>query len=212
MLNGADPNYLSADAGDDKLRRSRGEIAGGQTTALEQGTNFLSVLTRCSSQDNIAKISTHFDDSVSFLMTVQSVPVTIYHNPACGTSRNTLALIRNAGVEPTVIEYLKMPPDRITLVGLLNRMGMRPRELLRDKGTPFAELGLAAEHWSDEQLIDQMLAHPILINRPIVVTPWGVKLCRPSELVLEILPLPQKGAFVKEDGERVVDETGKRIR
>ena len=145
-------------------------------------------------------------------MTQQSVPVTIYHNPACGTSRNTLALIRNAGVEPTVIEYLKMPPDRITLVGLLNRMGMRPRELLREKGTPFAELGLAAEHWSDEQLIDQMLAHPILINRPIVVTPWGVKLCRPSELVLEILPLPQKGAFVKEDGERVVDETGKRIR
>jgi len=145
-------------------------------------------------------------------MTLQSVPVTIYHNPACGTSRNTLALIRNAGVEPTVIEYLKMPPDRKTLVGLLNRMGMRPRELLRDKGTPFAELGLADEHWSDEQLIDQMLAHPILINRPIVVTPWGIKLCRPSELVLEILPLPQKGAFVKEDGERVVDETGKRIR
>jgi len=145
-------------------------------------------------------------------MTQQSVPVTIYHNPACGTSRNTLALIRNAGVEPTVIEYLKKPPDRITLVDLLNRMGMRPRELLRDKGSPFAELGLAAEHWSDEQLIDQMLAHPILINRPIVVTPWGVKLCRPSELVLEILPLPQKGAFVKEDGERVVDETGKRIR
>jgi len=145
-------------------------------------------------------------------MTQQSVPVTIYHNPACGTSRNTLALIRNAGVEPTVIEYLKKPPDRITLVDLLNRMRMRPRELLRDKGSPFAELGLAAEHWSDEQLIDQMLAHPILINRPIVVTPWGVKLCRPSELVLEILPLPQKGAFVKEDGERVVDETGKRIR
>ena len=144
-------------------------------------------------------------------MTPQTVPVTIYHNPACGTSRNTLALIRNAGVEPTVIEYLKTPPDRATLVDLLRRMGMRPRELLREKGTPFAELELAAAHWTDEQLIGHMLAQPILINRPIVVTPWGVKLCRPSELVLEILPLAQKGAFAKEDGERVVDVTGKRI-
>lgn len=121
-------------------------------------------------------------------MATQSVPVTIYHNPACGTSRNTLGLIREAGIEPTVIEYLQTPPDRATLLDLLKRMGMRPRELLREKGTPYAELGLGADHWSDAQLIDQMLAHPILINRPIVVTPRGVKLCRPSETVLEILP------------------------
>ncbi len=141
-----------------------------------------------------------------------SVSVTIYHNPACGTSRNTLALIRNAGVEPTVIEYLKNPPDRVTLQDLLARMGIRPRELLRKKGTPYEELGLGADHWSDDQLIDQMLAHPILINRPIVVTPWGVKLCRPSEVVLDILPLPQKGAFAKEDGEQIVDERGQRLR
>jgi len=142
----------------------------------------------------------------------EPVPVTIYHNPACGTSRNTLALIRNAGVEPTVIEYLKTPPDRATLVDLLKRMGMRPRQLLREKGTPYGELGLAADHWTDDQLIDQMLAHPILINRPIVVTPLGVKLCRPSEVVLDILPLPQKGPFSKEDGERVLDEQGRRVR
>ena len=103
-------------------------------------------------------------------MSSQSVPVTIYHNPACGTSRNTLALIRNAGIEPTIIEYLKTPPDRATLAELLRRMGMRPRELLREKGTPYAELGLGADHWSDAQLIDQMLAHPILINRPSVIT------------------------------------------
>jgi arsenate reductase len=145
-------------------------------------------------------------------MTDQPVAVTIYHNPACGTSRNTLALIRNAGVEPTVIEYLKTPPDRATLKDLLKRMGMRPRELLRAKGTPYADLNLGAEHWTDEQLIDQMLAHPLLINRPIVVTPWGVRLCRPSESVLEILKLPQKGPFAKEDGERVVDERGQRLR
>lgn len=143
---------------------------------------------------------------------IESIPVTIYHNPACGTSRNVLALIRNAGVEPTVIEYLKTPPDRATLVELLRRMGMRPRELLREKGTPYAELGLADDHWTDDQLVDQMLAHPILINRPIVVTPWGVKLCRPSETVLDILPLPQKGSFVKEDGERVLDDQGQRVR
>jgi arsenate reductase len=141
-----------------------------------------------------------------------SVAVTIYHNPACGTSRNTLALIRNAAVEPTVIEYLKTPPDRATLIDLLQRMGMHPRQLLREKGSPYGELGLAADHWTDEQLIDQMLAHPVLINRPIVVTPWGVKLCRPAETVLEILPLPQRGAFTKEDGERVVDEQGHRVR
>ncbi len=144
-------------------------------------------------------------------MTPEGVSVTIYHNPACGTSRNTLALIRNAGVEPTVIEYLRTPPDRPTLIDLLKRMGLRPRQLLREKGTPYAELGLAAEHWSDDELIDHMLAQPILINRPIVVTPWGVRMCRPSEVVLEILPLPQKGSFTKEDGERVVDEQGRRV-
>ena len=142
----------------------------------------------------------------------EPIPVTIYHNPGCGTSRNTLALIRNAGVEPTVIEYLKTPPDRATLIDLLKRMGMRPRQLLREKGTPYGELGLAADHWTDDQLIDQMLAHPILINRPIVVTPWGAKLCRPSEVVLDILPLPQKGPFSKEDGERVLNEQGQRVR
>jgi len=131
------------------------------------------------------------------------VQVTIYHNPQCGTSRNVLALIRNAGVEPHIIEYLKTPPDRSTLIDLMQRAGLRPRELLRQKGTPYAELGLADARWTDAQLIDQMLVQPILINRPLVVTPWGVKLCRPSEKVLEILPLPQQGAFAKEDGERV---------
>src|ERR1700684_1342889 len=134
-------------------------------------------------------------------MSESAVPVTIYHNPACGTSRNVLALIRNAGVEPTIIEYLKNPPDRATLEALIQHMGIPPRELLREKGTPYAELGLAAHHFTDAQLIDQMLAHPILINRPSVVTPWGVKLCRPSEVVLDILPLPQHGPFAKEDGE-----------
>lgn len=106
--------------------------------------------------------------------------------------RNALALIRNADIEPTVVEYLKNPPDRATLVGLLNQMGMRPRQLLREKGTPYAELGLADEHWSDNELIDQVLAHPILTNRPIVATPWGVRLCRPSGAVLDILPLPER--------------------
>ncbi|HEY2780988.1 MAG TPA: arsenate reductase (glutaredoxin) [Steroidobacteraceae bacterium] len=114
--------------------------------------------------------------------------ITIYHNPACGTSRNVLALIRDAGVEPTVVEYLKNPPDRATLESLLTRMKMRPRDLLREKGTPYAELGLGAEHWTDSELIGQMIAHPILINRPIVVTPRGVKLCRPSETVMDLLP------------------------
>ena len=113
--------------------------------------------------------------------------VTIYHNPGCGTSRNVLALIRESGVEPRVIEYLKTPPDRKTLESLLARMNLRPRDLLRQKGTPFAELGLDAGQWSDSELIDQMLQHPILINRPIVVTPLGVKLCRPADSVLEIL-------------------------
>jgi len=131
--------------------------------------------------------------------------VTIYHNPACGTSRNVLAMIRNAGIEPTIVEYLKTPPDRATLEDLIARMGIRPRQLLREKGTPYAELGLGADHWRDPQLIEQMLAHPLLINRPIVVTALGVRLCRPSEAVLEILPLPQRAAFRKEDGEPVAD-------
>ena len=141
----------------------------------------------------------------------KSVAVTIYHNPACGTSRNTLALIRNAGIEPKVIEYLKTPPDERTLRNLLQRMNMRPRELLREKGTPFAELRLGESHWTDDQLIQQMLSHPILINRPVVVTPWGVMLCRPSEAVLNILPLPQQGSFNKEDGGPVIDSRGRRV-
>ncbi len=144
-------------------------------------------------------------------MATQPAQVTIYHNPKCGTSRNTLALIRNAGVEPTVIEYLKTPPDRATLVGLLERMQTGPRALLREKEPIYRELGLDAARWTDDQLIDQMLAHPILINRPLVVTPNGVKLCRPSELVLDILPFPQRGPFVKEDGERVIDDAGRRV-
>jgi arsenate reductase (glutaredoxin) len=118
--------------------------------------------------------------------------ITIYHNPVCGTSRHTLELIRNAGFEPTIIEYLKAPPDRATLKSLIARMGIAPRDLLRQKGTPYSELGLAAAHWTDEQLVEHMLAHPILINRPIVVTPWGVKLCRPADRVLDILPSPKK--------------------
>lgn len=138
--------------------------------------------------------------------------VTIYHNPACGTSRNALALIRNAGIEPNVIEYLKTPPDRATLLNLLHHMNASARAILREKGTPHADLWLGSPELTDEQLIEAMLAHPILINRPIVVTPWGVKLCRPSETVLDILPVPQKGAFTKEDGERVIDEQGRRIR
>lgn len=123
-------------------------------------------------------------------MTEPAVRVTIYHNPECGTSRNVLALIRNAGIEPTIIEYLKDPPDRATLESLIQRMGIRPRDLLRQKGTPYDELGLGADHFTEAQLIDYMLAHPILINRPIVITPWGVQLCRPSERVLDILPRP----------------------
>lgn len=137
--------------------------------------------------------------------------VTIYHNPACGTSRNTLGLIRNAGIEPTVIEYLKEPPTRSELVSLIDRMGIRPRELLRQKGTPYAELGLSNPDLTDDQLIDAMMEHPILINRPVVVTSLGVKLCRPSEDVLDILPQPQRGAFRKEDGELVIDESGRRV-
>lgn len=137
--------------------------------------------------------------------------LTIYHNPACGTSRNTLALIRNTGVEPRIIEYLKTPPTKAELVVLLRLMGMRPRELLREKGTPYHELGLDDAKWSDDEILDAMVAHPILINRPIVVTPLGVKLCRPSEVVLDILIERQRRAFTKEDGEKVVDEFGNRV-
>ena len=129
--------------------------------------------------------------------------VTIYHNPSCGTSRNTLAMIRQSGVEPEIIEYLKNPPDRARLVDLIKAMGIPVRALLREKGTPYVELGLADPKWSDEQLLDFMLAHPILINRPIVVTPKGTKLCRPSEAVLDLLDHPAD-TFVKEDGEIVV--------
>ncbi len=127
--------------------------------------------------------------------------VTIYHNPSCGTSRNTLAMIRQSGVEPVVIEYLKTPPSRERLVELIKAMNVPVRALLREKGTPFHELRLDDPKWSDDELIDQMLAHPILINRPIVVTPKGVKLCRPSEAVLQLLPNPHIGRFFKEDGE-----------
>lgn len=138
--------------------------------------------------------------------------VTIYHNPKCGTSRNTLALIRNAGIEPQVIEYLKTPPDRDTLVDLISRAGLSVREAMRQKEALYKELGLDDESLDDAALIDAMLANPILINRPIVVTPVGVRLCRPSELVLDILDAPQLGAFVKEDGEAVIDEHGRRVR
>jgi arsenate reductase len=139
-----------------------------------------------------------------------AVDIVIYHNPACGTSRNTLAMIRNAGIEPHVIEYLKTPPSRALLESLIARAGMTPRALLREKGTPFAKLGLDDDSLSDAALIDAMMAHPILINRPLVVSPLGVKLCRPSEAVLDILPAAQQGAFAKEDGEQVVDATGQR--
>jgi len=138
--------------------------------------------------------------------------VTIYHNPACGTSRNTLAMIRNAGIEPTIIEYLKTPPDRATLVALIAKMAVPVRSVLRDKGSLHDDLGLADPKWTDDQLIDFMLQHPILINRPIVMTSLGVRLCRPSELVLDLLPAAQRGAFKKEDGEAVVNAEGKRVR
>jgi len=138
-------------------------------------------------------------------------PVTIFHNPACGTSRNVLALIRNSGVEPTVVEYLKAPPGRAKLVELIAAMQVSVRELLRRKGTPYDEMNLDAPHWSDDELIDFMVAHPILMNRPIVVTSLGTRLCRPSEAVLDILPSPQRGPFIKEDGEPVIDADGRRV-
>jgi len=137
--------------------------------------------------------------------------ITIYHNPACGTSRNVLALIRNSGEEPTIIEYLKTPPGRETLKQLILAMGESVRAVLREKGTPYAELGLDDLKWSDEQLIDFMLQHPILMNRPIGVTPLGTRLCRPSEVVLDILPQPQRGAVNNEDGELVIDAAGRRV-
>jgi arsenate reductase (glutaredoxin) len=136
--------------------------------------------------------------------------VIIYHNPQCGTSRNTLGLIRNAGIEPHIVEYLKSPPTRLLLRQLIERMGVSVRDVIRQKGTPFHELGLDDPALSDERLFDAMMEHPILIERPIVVTPLGVRLCRPSEAVLDLLP-PQQGEFTKEDGEPVVDSTGRRI-
>ncbi len=140
-----------------------------------------------------------------------AIDVVIYHNPACGTSRNTLAMIRNAGIEPHVVEYLKTPPSRPLLVELIDRAGITPRYLLREKGTPYAELGLGDASLTDDALVDAMMAHPVLINRPLVVSPLGVKLCRPSEVVLDLLPEPQRGAFAKEDGEQVVDASGQRV-
>lgn len=137
--------------------------------------------------------------------------ITIFHNPACGTSRNVLAMIRNSGEEPEVIEYLKTPPDRGTLKNLIAASGMTTRDVLRQKGTPYDALGLGDPKWTDDQLVDFMLQHPVLINRPIVVTPLGTALCRPSERVLDILPNPQKGEFTKEDGEKVVPANGSRI-
>ncbi|MGN6690430.1 MAG: arsenate reductase (glutaredoxin) [Sphingopyxis sp.] len=138
--------------------------------------------------------------------------IVIYHNPNCGTSRNTLALIRNAGIEPHIVEYVKTPPSRAMLQQLIDRAGITPRELLREKGTPYADLGLGDESLSNDTLIDAMMEHPILINRPLVVSPLGVRLCRPSEAVLDILPARQLGAFAKEDGEQVVDANSNRVR
>ncbi len=137
--------------------------------------------------------------------------ITIFHNPACGTSRNTLAMIRNSGFEPTVVEYLKNPPGTEQIRQLLGAMGVSVRDVLREKGSPFAELDLGNPKWSDDQLLAFIEQHPILLNRPIVVTPLGVRLCRPSEVVLDILPAPQQGSFTKEDGEVVIDEKGRRV-
>ena len=137
--------------------------------------------------------------------------IVIYHNPDCGTSRNTLAMIRNSGIEPHVVEYLKTPPSRTMLEQLIERAGISPRALLRQKGTPYAELGLDDDSLADTTLVDAMMAHPVLINRPLVVSSLGVKLCRPSEAVLDLLPVQQRGAFSKEDGQKVVDADGNRI-
>lgn len=137
--------------------------------------------------------------------------IKIYHNPDCGTSRNTLALIRNTGLEPQVIEYLKMPPNRDELREMIESAGLTVREAIREKGTPFAELGLDNASLSDDELLNAMVVHPILINRPFVVTPVGIRLCRPSGVVLDILPRPQKGPFTKEDGEVVINADGRRV-
>ncbi|HEV7288242.1 arsenate reductase (glutaredoxin) [Sphingomonas sp.] len=141
----------------------------------------------------------------------EPVDIVIYHNPDCGTSRNALAMIRNAGIEPHVVEYLKTPPSRALLAQLLARAGVTPRDWLREKGTPYADLGLDDATLSDDALLDAMMTHPILINRPIVVSPLGVALCRPSEAVLDLLPAAQRDAFAKEDGEQVIDATGTRL-
>jgi arsenate reductase len=138
--------------------------------------------------------------------------ITIYHNAACGTSRNTLALIRNSGAEPQIVEYLKTPPTRAALADLIRRMNVPVRAVLREKGALYEELGLSDPGLGDDRLLDAMMAHPILINRPIVATPLGVRLCRPSEAVLDILPDPQRGAFAKEDGEKIVDDQGRRLK
>jgi arsenate reductase (glutaredoxin) len=139
------------------------------------------------------------------------IDIIIYHNPECGTSRNTLGLIRNTGIEPHVIEYLKMPPNRALLKSLIERMGVSTRDVMRIKGTPYEELNLGDPRITDDQLLNAMMAHPILINRPIVLTPLGVKLCRPSETVLDLLPTPQRGEFRKEDGALIVDHAGHRV-
>jgi arsenate reductase len=144
-------------------------------------------------------------------MTDSPVQVTIYHNPGCGTSRNTLALIRNAGVEPKIVEYLHEVPSREVILDLVNRAGMTLREALRRKGTPYDDLGIDGPEWTDEMILQTIQRFPILLNRPFVVTPWGVKLCRPSETVLDILSLPQKSRFAKEDGELIIDDHGKRV-
>jgi len=151
-------------------------------------------------------VQSSFDHSLKeFVM-----DVIIYHNPQCGTSRNTLGLIRNAGIEPHIVEYLKTPPTRLLLRQLISRMGVGVRDVVRQKGTPFQELGLDDPGVSDDQFLDAMMAYPVLINRPIVVTPRGVRLCRPSEQVLDLLP-PQQGEFIKEDGEPVIDASGRRV-
>ncbi|SHI23165.1 arsenate reductase (glutaredoxin) [Pollutimonas bauzanensis] len=137
--------------------------------------------------------------------------IAIYHNPACGTSRNTLAMIRNAGIEPQIIEYLSVPPTRAELQHMIRQAGLTVRQAIREKDTPYAELGLDNLDLTDNQLLDAMLAHPILINRPFVITELGVRLCRPSEVVLDILPAPQQGAFIKEDGEVMIDANGRRV-
>jgi len=144
-------------------------------------------------------------------MQSSATSITIFHNPACGTSRNVLALIRNSGIEPEVIEYLKTPPTATRLRELVDAMGGTVRDLLRQKGTPYDELDLGNAKWSEAQLIDFIVQHPILMNRPVVVTPQGTRLCRPSEVVLDLLPMPQQGQFTKEDGQLVIDKNGRRV-